>query len=134
MYVEVLLALRGVQSRRAHMPRAGPHTAPLARCGATSLPPPALHRVAPHPTARHRACAACLCLQGVAHAVLVGDHCQLPPTCLSTLAAARGLSTSLFARLIGAGAPASMLQVQVSGGVAVRWCGCVGVWRYATTV
>ncbi|GIM05113.1 hypothetical protein Vretimale_9531, partial [Volvox reticuliferus] len=46
------------------------------------------------------------------HAVLVGDHCQLPPTVQSERAAAAGLGKSLFERLMEAGVPASMLQVQ----------------------
>ncbi|GIL65859.1 hypothetical protein Vafri_19506, partial [Volvox africanus] len=46
------------------------------------------------------------------HAVLVGDHCQLPPTVQSERAAAAGLGKSLFERLMEARVPASMLQVQ----------------------
>ncbi|KAG2444932.1 hypothetical protein HXX76_001668 [Chlamydomonas incerta] len=46
------------------------------------------------------------------HAVLVGDHCQLPPVCQSEAAGRAGLSLSLFERLVRAGVPACMLQVQ----------------------
>jgi len=47
-----------------------------------------------------------------AHVVLVGDQCQLPPVVQSAEAARGGLSTSLFARLLEAGVPSAMLQVQ----------------------
>ncbi|KAG2481971.1 hypothetical protein HYH03_019078 [Edaphochlamys debaryana] len=50
--------------------------------------------------------------KGCRHAVLVGDHCQLPPVCQSQAAAAGGLGRSLFERLMAAGVPATMLQVQ----------------------
>ncbi|GLC67816.1 hypothetical protein PLESTF_000610500 [Pleodorina starrii] len=51
-------------------------------------------------------------VKGCRHAVLVGDHCQLPPVVQSERAAAGGLGRSLFERLMTAGVPASMLQVQ----------------------
>eukprot|EP00775_Hariotina_reticulata_P011966 gene11966-12109_t len=50
--------------------------------------------------------------RGASHAVLVGDHMQLPPVCNSPEAAAAGLSESLFERLMAAGVPSAMLQVQ----------------------
>lgn len=55
--------------------------------------------------------------QGAAHVVLVGDHCQLPPVVLSPSPPAattttHPLSVSLFERLMSAGAPSAMLQVQ----------------------
>ncbi|KAG2448507.1 hypothetical protein HYH02_006398 [Chlamydomonas schloesseri] len=49
------------------------------------------------------------------HAVLVGDHCQLPPVCQSEEAGRAGLSLSLFERLMRAGVPACMLQVGCGG-------------------
>uniref|UniRef100_A0A383VJF3 DNA2/NAM7 helicase-like C-terminal domain-containing protein n=1 Tax=Tetradesmus obliquus TaxID=3088 RepID=A0A383VJF3_TETOB len=45
------------------------------------------------------------------HAVLVGDHLQLPPVCNSEVAAAAGLAVSHFERLMAAGVPSAMLQV-----------------------
>ncbi|KAL6763891.1 P-loop containing nucleoside triphosphate hydrolase protein [Haematococcus lacustris] len=48
--------------------------------------------------------------KGCVHAVLVGDHFQLPPTILSPDAAA--LSLSLFERLMRLQVPAALLQVQ----------------------
>lgn len=49
--------------------------------------------------------------QGCSHAVLVGDHCQLPPVVQSEAAARGGLGRSLFERLMEAGVPSTMLQV-----------------------
>jgi superfamily I DNA and/or RNA helicase len=43
--------------------------------------------------------------------VLVGDHKQLPPVVQSQAAKQGGLGTSLFERLLDAGAPSAMLQV-----------------------
>jgi ATP-dependent RNA/DNA helicase IGHMBP2 len=48
-------------------------------------------------------------------AVLVGDHCQLPPTILSAEAARRGLATTLFERLMSSACGpdiSRMLEVQ----------------------
>ncbi|KAG1677719.1 hypothetical protein FOA52_001031 [Chlamydomonas sp. UWO 241] len=50
--------------------------------------------------------------KGAAHVVLVGDHFQLPPVVACEAAGRAGLSLSLFERLIGAGVPSAMLQVQ----------------------
>jgi superfamily I DNA and/or RNA helicase len=50
--------------------------------------------------------------RGCRQAVLVGDHHQLPPVCSSREAGAKGLSLSLFERLIRAGVPSVMLQVR----------------------
>jgi len=42
---------------------------------------------------------------GCQQLVLVGDHCQLPPTVVSEEAEAEGLTLSLFERLVTAGVP-----------------------------
>lgn len=71
-------------------------------------------------------------VKGSQQIVLVGDHHQLPPVCQSTEAARQGLATSLFERLINAGVPSTMLQVNTSSihnagyvgarlGLVVRW-------------
>jgi len=44
--------------------------------------------------------------------VLVGDHCQLPPTVLSTHAAEEGLGVPLFSRMVACGVPPFMLDTQ----------------------
>lgn len=44
--------------------------------------------------------------------VLIGDHCQLGPVVLSKKAAAAGLSTSLFSRLLSLGHRPLRLKVQ----------------------
>jgi len=44
--------------------------------------------------------------------ILVGDHCQLPPTVISTVAARGGFGRSLFERLLSTGAPHAMLDTQ----------------------
>lgn len=49
---------------------------------------------------------------GCAALVLVGDHCQLPPTVASAAAARGGLARSLFERLAAARLPMILLQVQ----------------------
>ncbi|MEE2812245.1 MAG: AAA domain-containing protein [Candidatus Thermoplasmatota archaeon] len=51
-------------------------------------------------------------VKGARHAVLVGDHQQLPPTVISRRAEQDGLSRSLFERLIALGLPATMLKTQ----------------------
>ena len=50
-------------------------------------------------------------MRGSAHVVLVGDHFQLPPVVVSSLAAEGGLSLSLFERLMRQGLPSAMLEV-----------------------
>jgi hypothetical protein len=44
--------------------------------------------------------------------VLVGDHCQLPPTVLSTKASEEGLGVPLFSRMVACGVPPFMLDTQ----------------------
>ena len=44
--------------------------------------------------------------------VLVGDHCQLPPTVLSTRAEEEGLGVPLFSRMVACGVPPFMLDTQ----------------------
>lgn len=44
--------------------------------------------------------------------VLVGDHCQLPPTVLSTQASEEGLGVPLFSRMVACGVPPFMLDTQ----------------------
>ena len=44
--------------------------------------------------------------------VLVGDHCQLPATALSLEAETRGLTLSLFQRLVSRGFPSFFLDTQ----------------------
>ena len=44
--------------------------------------------------------------------VLVGDHCQLPPTVLSTRAEEEGLAVPLFSRMVACGVPPFMLDTQ----------------------
>ncbi len=44
--------------------------------------------------------------------VLVGDHCQLPPTVLSTRAGEEGLGVPLFSRMVACGVPPFMLDTQ----------------------
>ena len=50
--------------------------------------------------------------KGCRHAVLIGDHCQLGPVVKSRVAERAGLATSMFARLVAAGAQVFMLTVQ----------------------
>ena len=50
--------------------------------------------------------------KGARHVVLVGDHCQLPPTVISRRAEQEGLARSLFERLVALGAPSTMLTTQ----------------------
>ena len=50
--------------------------------------------------------------RGCERLVLVGDHCQLPPSVRSREAEARGLSLSLFGRLIAHGATPFFLDTQ----------------------
>ena len=44
--------------------------------------------------------------------MLVGDHCQLPPTVLSTRAEEEGLGVPLFSRMVACGVPPFMLDTQ----------------------
>ena len=44
--------------------------------------------------------------------VLVGDHCQFPPTVLSTRAEEEGLGVPLFSRMVACGVPPFMLDTQ----------------------
>jgi len=49
---------------------------------------------------------------GCRQLVLVGDHCQLPPTVLSTRAEEEGLGVPLFSRMVACGVPPYMLDTQ----------------------
>lgn len=51
-------------------------------------------------------------LRGSARLVLVGDHCQLPPTIQSLEAETRGLSVSLYSRFVGQGVEPFFLNTQ----------------------
>ena len=51
--------------------------------------------------------------RGCRQLVLVGDHCQLPPTVLSTKAEEEGLGVPLFSRMVACGVPPFMLDTQV---------------------
>ena len=50
--------------------------------------------------------------RGCKQLVLVGDHCQLPPTVLSTRAEEEGLGVPLFSRMVACGVPPCMLDTQ----------------------
>mmetsp|Transcript_15166 Transcript_15166/g.23097 ORF Transcript_15166/g.23097 Transcript_15166/m.23097 type:complete len:903 (-) Transcript_15166:1473-4181(-) len=50
--------------------------------------------------------------RGCRQLVLVGDHCQLPPTVLSTRAEEEGLGVPLFSRMVACGVPPFMLDTQ----------------------
>jgi len=50
--------------------------------------------------------------RGCRQLVLVGDHCQLPPTVLSTKAEEEGLGVPLFSRMVACGVPPCMLDTQ----------------------
>ena len=50
--------------------------------------------------------------RGCRQLVLVGDHCQLPPTVLSTRAEEEGLGVPLFSRMVACGVPPCMLDTQ----------------------
>jgi hypothetical protein len=51
-------------------------------------------------------------IRGCRQLVLVGDHCQLPPTVLSTRAEEEGLGVPLFSRMVACGVPPFMLDTQ----------------------
>ena len=51
-------------------------------------------------------------LRGCRQLVLVGDHCQLPPTVLSTKAEEEGHGVPLFSRMVACGVPPFMLDTQ----------------------
>jgi hypothetical protein len=50
--------------------------------------------------------------QGCERLILVGDHCQLPPTVLSEEAEKRGLAVSLFSRFVSQGVQPVLLDTQ----------------------
>ena len=50
--------------------------------------------------------------KGARQIVLVGDHCQLPPTVISEVAEDEGLAISLFSRLVELGVPPMLLDTQ----------------------
>jgi len=50
--------------------------------------------------------------RGCRQLVLLGDHCQLPPTVLSTRAEEEGLGVPLFSRMVACGVPPYMLDTQ----------------------
>jgi hypothetical protein len=52
-------------------------------------------------------------MRGCRQLVLVGDHCQLPPTVLSTRAEEEGHHVPLFSRMVACGVPPFMLDTQV---------------------
>ena len=51
-------------------------------------------------------------MRGCRQLVLVGDHCQLPPTVLSTRAEEEGHGVPLFSRMVACGVPPFMLDTQ----------------------
>ena len=51
-------------------------------------------------------------VRGCRQLVLVGDHCQLPPTVLSTRAEEEGHGVPLFSRMVACGVPPYMLDTQ----------------------
>ena len=51
-------------------------------------------------------------IRGCRQLVLVGDHCQLPPTVLSTRAEEEGHGVPLFSRMVACGVPPFMLDTQ----------------------
>ena len=51
-------------------------------------------------------------MRGCRQLVLVGDHCQLPPTVLSTSAEEEGHGVPLFSRMVACGVPPFMLDTQ----------------------
>ena len=51
-------------------------------------------------------------MRGCRQLVLVGDHCQLPPTVLSTRAEEEGHGVPLFSRMVACGVPPVMLDTQ----------------------
>ena len=51
-------------------------------------------------------------MRGCRQLVLVGDHCQLPPTVLSTRAEEEGHGVPLFSRMVACGVPPHMLDTQ----------------------
>jgi hypothetical protein len=51
-------------------------------------------------------------MRGCRQLVLVGDHCQLPPTVLSTKAEEEGHGVPLFSRMVACGVPPFMLDTQ----------------------
>jgi len=59
-------------------------------------------------------------VRGARHLVLVGDHHQLPPTVISQRAGAKGLSRSLFERLVACGVKPVLLNIQYRMHPAIR--------------
>jgi len=51
-------------------------------------------------------------MRGCRQLVLVGDHCQLPPTVLSTRGLEEGQGVPLFSRMVACGVPPFMLDTQ----------------------
>jgi len=50
--------------------------------------------------------------RGAKRLILVGDHCQLPPSIMSLEAETRGMSMSLYSRLVGSGLEPFFLNTQ----------------------
>jgi len=85
----------------------------VSHCTNPQLPnPPTSNLQPPTPNPHTRPEALIPVMKGSQHLVLVGDHEQLPPVVQSDAAKQGGLGKSLFERLLEAGAPSAMLQVQ----------------------
>lgn len=61
-------------------------------------------------------------MRGCKQLVLVGDHCQLPPTVLSTRAEEEGHGVPLFSRMVACGVPPYMLDTQVRHVMWLSFC------------